>query len=434
MTGERNRVADLPGRPGGREVDGRHRRYTVGADQRRRGVGSAVVVGDANGNRVGSRPVRARRVDAGRVAERSVAVEVPRVGERVAGIRVGGGRRVELDRERRGARRRRRGHACDWRIVRRHEAHAVNRPAVEVGVEEVAAGADLQVDRAARARVECDHVRRVRLAVAAGEHRPDAFPGVVGEEESAEVARGVGAAVVEGHAGDRRAPGQTGLTWHDLRAVVVRQHRRPHAARRVECLAEIQIGGVVGRLRVDALVARPAEVVGDTVVDGTEVIDLFPGVIPDVADPDVVRPRPDREPERIPQPVRDDSPCVGVGALCKGVVGEAGASARVDPDDRPVERRRVARRPHILAPQCTPLCGRRRERCADPSGRVAARVSRVAVLAPIGEVEARTLAPARVERPVGAEEERTDRVARVLLAPVVDEHLFGPGGDVARSG
>ena len=62
---------------------------------------------------------------------------------------------------------------------------------------------------------------------------------------------------------------------------------------------------------------------------------------------------------------------------------------------------------------------------------IAARVDRASVLPPIGEREAGAVPSGDVERSVGAESERTYRVARELLAPVVDQHLLGAGHEVA---
>lgn len=183
VTGERDRVADLPRRTGGRQIDGRHGRRAVRVDHHGRGVGGAVVVGHAHGHRVRPGGKRSRGIHDGRVAIRSVAVAIPRVGERVAGIGIARRRRVELNREGCRARGRVRRNACDGRVVRCHVTDSTNRSVVEVGVEEIAAGADLQVDGPGSAGVEGDHVRRVGLAVGPGEHGPDALPGVVGEEE-----------------------------------------------------------------------------------------------------------------------------------------------------------------------------------------------------------------------------------------------------------
>ena len=134
-------------------------------------------------------------------------------------------------------------------------------------------------------------------------------------------------------------------------------------------------------------------------------------------------PGPEREPERVAQAVRDDPARVGVGAADERVAGSAGAGVRVDAQDRAVEAggSPLVRRSWLRSAPPSAVGGVMR--AADAARRVAARVERVAVLAVVGEVEARAVARADVERAVGAEGELADRVARVLLAPVLDQHL-----------
>ena len=110
-----------------------------------------------------------------------------------------------------------------------------------------------------------------------------------------------------------------------------------------------------------------------------------------------------------------------------GLDGQRGPVVGVDPDDRPVEGHRVAARAQVLRAQAAALGRRRREDGADPSGRVAARVERAAVLAPVGEAEGGAVAGGRVEIAVRAELDLALRVARVLLAPVRDEHRLDAG-------
>ncbi len=57
--------------------------------------------------------------------------------------------------------------------------------------------------------------------------------------------------------------------------------------------------------------------------------------------------------------------------------------------------------------------------------------SRTAVLPVVGEREARAVSAACVRAPVGAELDGPDGVARVLLAPVLDQYLLGAGHHVA---
>ncbi len=91
------------------------------------------------------------------------------------------------------------------------------------------------------------------------------------------------------------------------------------------------------------------------------------------------------------------------------------------------------------SPACAgPGCAARRLRPSagsasrpTPPGGSPQGLTRVAVLAVVDEVEARAVAAAHVEGAVGAELERADRVARVLLAPVLDQDLLGAGHHVA---
>src|SRR5437764_957332 len=85
----------------------------------------------------------------------------------------------QFDGERRGAARRRPRDDRGRRVVRAQELDPVDRAAVEVGVEEVAAGAGLDVDRARRALLEDRDLVRVGKAVRAGLHEPDAAARVV---------------------------------------------------------------------------------------------------------------------------------------------------------------------------------------------------------------------------------------------------------------
>ena len=63
--------------------------------------------------------------------------------------------------------------------------------------------------------------------------------------------------------------------------------------------------------------------------------------------------------------------------------------------------------------------------------RIAARVDRIPVLPVVDEVEARPVAAGHVQRAVSTELERSHRMARVLLAPVLDQHLLGTRHHVA---
>ncbi len=203
-------------------------------------------------------------------------------------------------------------------------------------------------------------------------------------------------------------------------------------AGRVEVLADVEIRAVVPALAACALVARPAEVVDGQIGHRSEAVDLFPVVPAHVPDPDVVRAGADCQPEGISQALGDDAPGVRIGAEAERIAGEGGARVLVDANHGPVERDRVSRRAQILAPERTSLGRRRCQIRPRRPGRVPARVDRVAVLAPVCEVEARPVASAHVEGTVRAECELADGVTRVLLAPVLDEHLLGPVGNAVR--
>ncbi len=127
----------------------------------------------------------------------------------------------------------------------------------------------------------------------------------------------------------------------------------------------------------------------------------------------------------------DDPPRVRIGIGKERVGRKRQARGGVDADDRAVERRRIARRAQVLAPQGAALGARRRHRAPDAPWRVAAGIDGIPVLPVVGEREARAVAGARVQRPVRAEVDGSYRVARVLLAPVLDQHLLRAGHDIA---
>ena len=105
----------------------------------------------------------------------------------------------------------------------------------------------------------------------------------------------------------------------------------------------------------------------------------------------------------------------------------AGSTRRIAPSrpaGSPVVRRSWLRR----AP---PSAVGRRQHGADAARRIAARVDRRAVLPVVDEVEAGAVPAAHVERAVGTEGQAADRVARVLLAPVLDQHLLRADHHVA---
>ena len=167
------------------------------------------------------------------------------------------------------------------------------------------------------------------------------------------------------------------------------------------------------------LPARPAEVVRGLPSRALDPVDLLVVLPADVADPDLVRAGADRDPEGVAQPGGDDAAAVRVAAREVRVSGEPRPGHRVDADHGAVEARRVARRVGVLRPQRAALGARGRHR---PARRVSARV--VGRLAVVGVHEARPVARAGIERPVGPELDVADRMARELLAPVVDQDLL----------
>ncbi len=425
--GERHGVADRVGGAAVRSRDHRHRR---GADRDLAllGVGQAARVADPQADvDVSLLRVRAARGGARRVVERAVAVEVPGVGE---GVLVGVGRAagVEVDLERRVARLGRRCERGGRRRVGVDRADAPDRPAADVGVVEVARRAHLEVDRRG-GLVDEDLPRgRVRRPVRAGEHDPDAAARVVGEEHRALVGGRERAARVELDARDRGGADRAALGG-DLGAVVVRVQRREGARVRVQVVADAQADGVVAALAAATLVARPA-VVADLRRGVGNAVELLPGQPADVADVGLRGPRPEREAERIAEAVGDDP--AGVDVTGAGVGGQRVAGVRIDADHGAVEPGRIGARAQVLAAQRAALGGRRGLGAADRPRRVAARVDRRAVLAVVGERVAGAVAGGGVEGAVGAELEVADRVARVLLAPLVADqrHLGAVGQDL----
>ena len=372
----------------------------------------------------------------GRVG-RAVAVEIPGVGEGVRGVRVRRARGVEVDRERERAVRRVGGGKrvrCGVRGAGR--ADAPDRPRPDVHVVEVAAGAHLQVHRIARVLREDDALVRVGQAVGPGPQRPDAVARVVGEEQRAGVRRRERAAAgrVERQPGERVAGVRAVLPAHDRGVVVVGPVRgRDRAALGVEVLADVEVQRVEAAEPVRALVARPAVVAGRAVRVGVAV-DLLPARVADVADPCLAGPRADRQPERVPEPVGDDAPRLQVRAREEGVAGHAQARVRVDADQRPVQAGRVRRRAHVLCAQAPALGRRRREGRPRPARWVTAGVDRVPVLPVVVEVPGRAVAAGHVQVSVGAEVHPSAGVARVLHAPVLDQHLLRARHHVAVGG
>ena len=195
-----------------------------------------------------------------------------------------------------------------------------------------------------------------------------------------------------------------------------------------------RIGGVVARLSTRALVAGPAEVLDRARRRVGEPVDLLPVVPADVADPDLVRAGPGREAERVAEAVGDDAvvrsrsapPYSGLSGSAAPVVGiDAAGSCRRGRRDR-----RACGGPGLRSAPPSAVGGVCVAADAAPAGRRRGCVG-IARLPVVDEVEARAVAAAHVERAVGAEGERADRVARELLAPVLDQHLLGAGHHVA---
>src|SRR5262249_7283903 len=103
--------------------------------------------------------------------------------------------------------------------------------------------------------------------------------------------------------------------------------------------------------------------------------------------------------------------------------------------DRAVEGCRAVGAADALAAQRASLRAGRAQRGAGRAGWVATGIRLVAgiiraVLPVVDVVEAGAVPGTGVEIPIAAEQERADRVAGELLAPVVDEHLLGAGHNV----
>ena len=424
--GERDHVAHPPGGARGGRGDGRGGRG-AGADRERVGARETARVGHAQPHRAGA---AGRVVEAGlrrgRVVIGAVAVEVPGVGELVA-VWIRRGRAVEVHVQRGGAAGGVRARMGGRGMVVRDRVNALDRAGVGVRVEEVAGRAHLDVHRPARVLDERLTGGRVRDPVRVGEHHPDAAARVVGEEQRAVVLARERAAVVELHARQRGAARRAALRG-DLGRVVVGVQRRCDRRRagRVQVLADVHVQVVVRGVAPRALVTGPAEVL-DRRCRTRKAIDLLPGVPAHVADVDVVRAGPDREAVRVAQAVGHDPARVRVRAGRVRVVGHRGAGVRVHANDRAVQGLGIRRGARVLAAQGAALRGGRAD--GAPGG-ITAGVDGIALLAVVGELEAGAVAGARIERAVGSEREGADRVARILLAPVLDQHLLRAAGQL----
>src|SRR5262249_34681771 len=223
------------------------------------------------------------------------------------------------------------------------------------------------------------------------------------KEERTAVGGRVRPGLVEGDAGDRRPAGVTARVVHHAVAVVigvVRRHYRPGSA--VKAGAQVQASTLVAALRPVPLIAGPAEVARGAAGGGGQPVDLLPGVPAHVAYPQLVGPRPLREPERVTQPVGHDPAGVRVRRCSQRVVRQALPGVWVDANDRTVQGGRAIGAPDTLAAQGAALRGGRVQRRAGRCRRVTARIRLVsgvgrAVLAVVDVVKTGAVARASVE-------------------------------------
>ena len=434
--GDADDGAGTPRRRPGRGADRCGRPRVAGGDHDRIDGSRTVRVGHAELHHVRSRVrVGPGRGDGGRVAERPVAVQIPAEGKRVGGIGIARARSVELDGERRRSVRPVRLDHRGRRLGAGHVADAVD-AAADVHVVEVAARADLQIDGIRRRRGERESRARVRLSVGTERHGPDAASGVVAEEQRALVAPRIRAGPVERDRRHRRAAGRARLALDDPLGVLVRVVGvGDGAGAAVQVVAQIEPRAFVSRMPADAFEARPAEVLDREVSGRGDAIQLFPIVPPDVADPELGGAGARRHAKGVAEAVRDDRIVGDVAAADQRVVGHGCAGQRVQPQHGAVVADGIGPAQQVLTAQRTTLRGRWRERRADATRGITAGIPRrKAALAVVDEREARAVATAHVERAVAAEADRADRVARVLLAVILDEHLFGSDHDVAGRG
>ncbi len=431
VSGKRDRVVDLPGQRRKGRVDERRRGRIAGVHGQRTGdVRGAVIVGHLQAHGVGSRVgVVEAGVGESRVVELTVAVQVPRVRDRVSRLGRGRAGAREVDQQGCSARERRsRGHG------HRSVLDPDDPASVEVGVVQVPIRTDRQVDRTLSRRSKCGPVSRFRIARCSGEHHPDALARVVREKERVVVrGRVVASALIKGHAGHRRTAGRAAVAGHHGLAVAVGEERRGRLSdrRRTDVQARV--------LRPVSLVARPPVVARRREIG--EAVDLLPGVPAHVGDPGLVGAGLDDHPEGIPETESDDPLLVEVAARYERIAGRRQAGGRIDAQDGSIEDARLAGcSPRALAAESAALGRRLGLRGSQRKRRVAARVRgrraarTAAELAPVGRVEARAVAPGHVQVSVRAEGESSGRVAGILLAPVLDEDLLarGPGRSGGR--
>ena len=304
----------------------------------------------------------ARRVDV------AVVVEVPvPVGDLEVGIGLGRRRPVEVDVDRRLAAVRRRGGAGDRRVEVLHPPHVA--AALVIDVEQVAAGSPHQVDGIRDPARDLLDLGRIGIAVGLGQDRAEAVARVVDEEQGAVVLarvvhRAARCALVEREPGDRRRLVGGTREAGPLRGQGARVRIGVDRGRLTLAVeARTQVGVDIGECLLDhvALVARPAVVrdVGRRAAGHRPLVDLFPGLVADVADVQVVCAGPERHPERVAEAGGDDALRVRVGAreVLHRVVGRRVARVRIDPRDRAVQARRVGLGPNVLRTQHPALGG-----------------------------------------------------------------------------
>ena len=238
-------------------------------------------------------------------------------------------------------------------------------------------GRDRQEDRAARSiRPVRREVREratgsdVGQAVGAGRHDPDAAAGVVGEEQGAVIGVRVAArSRQEGQAGDRRAAGPAAVAGRRPRlsgcrcstasvtslACRLLQIARPEALvrrRRTELPSQHGQPKLRGAASESASRSISSQVLKPTSPIQTSFV-----------------PGPDREPERVAQPVGDDPACVGVPSRPAALVGQPAPGVGIDPHDR--RRRGRPDRRSVRDPGCAgrhPRPSGRQRRAAPPGG------------------------------------------------------------------
>ena len=324
--GHVDRVAHPPGQGPRWSVDRHERRRVVRRHEAGRLTDRAVPVGDRQADVIVAG--REHVIEGGRAGGGAAAVvEVPRVRQPAGDL----GRRrrsieVDVQRSRPGAR------AGGERSVRRRIADPVDVAGragrgAQVHVQDVAGrvdgrrnGHELNGTRPERrgvgcVRLECHHRARVGQATGPGGHERDAPARVVGDEQAAVVRGRVRPAAVKGDPGDRSTAGRAGVAGdHVARSMAVGPDRGRRRAGCLERRAQGRLTHVVVVPVVEVLVARPAEVRrAGRARRRRQVVELFPGVVADVADPEVVGPGPEREPERVAQAVAHDPPLVRVG-------------------------------------------------------------------------------------------------------------------------